>query len=237
MHDRQGRRANLLRCRALCPPRRIAALSEKFHDELRQEISKWQRQTEIVLYDGLQPILTRAVCAWCGVPLPETEVGRRTRQLTAMFDAAGAFGPAHIRSRLARKQAERWAAGLIKEVRDGALDPAPETALRVIALHRDLEGNLLRPRIAAVELINVLRPTVAVSVYIVFCVHALHQYPAARLALHSGGHSRAAAPLSRRMDHRCTDAHGHPGSHPGSRVPGAEAGSGDKHRAIARHAA
>jgi cytochrome P450 len=152
-----------------------------------------------VLYDGLQPILTRAVCTWSGVLLLETEVGRRTRQLTTMFDAAGAFGPAHIRSRIARKQAERWAAGLIKEVRDGALNPAPETALRVIALHRDLEGNLLPPRVAAVELLNVLRATVAVSVYIVFCAHALHQYPAARLALHTA----EARPIWTRSSARC----------------------------------
>lgn len=45
--------------------------------------------------------------------------------------------------RIAHKQAERWAAGLIKMVRDGALNPAPETALRVIALHHNLDGNLL----------------------------------------------------------------------------------------------
>ena len=35
---------------------------------------------------------------------------------------------------------------------------------------------MLDPRIAAVELLNILRPTVAVSVFITFTAHALHQF-------------------------------------------------------------
>lgn len=40
-----------------------------------------------------------------------------------------------------------------------------------------LDGNLLPPRVAAVELADVLRPTVATAVYIVFVAHALRAYP------------------------------------------------------------
>jgi fatty-acid peroxygenase len=47
-----------------------------------------------VLYDESQEILTRAVCAWAGVPLTEPEVAQRTRELTALFDAAGSVGTA-----------------------------------------------------------------------------------------------------------------------------------------------
>lgn len=50
----------------------------------------------------------------------------------------------------------------------------------LFAMHTDLEGNLLDEQIAAVEVINVLRPTVAVSRFIVFCALALHQYPGYR---------------------------------------------------------
>src|SRR3546814_15474251 len=39
---------------------------------------------------------------------------------------------------------------------------------------------MLSPRVAAVELLNILRPTVAVSVFITFTAHALHQLPACR---------------------------------------------------------
>ena len=47
----------------------------------------------------------------------------------------------------------------------------------MVAEHRDLDGELLTPEIAAVELLNVLRPTVAVSVYMTFVAHALQAHP------------------------------------------------------------
>jgi fatty-acid peroxygenase len=47
----------------------------------------------------------------------------------------------------------------------------------VIASHRDHEGNLLDPAVAGVELLNVLRPTVAVDRYLVFAALALHEHP------------------------------------------------------------
>ena len=53
----------------------------------------------------------------------------------------------------------------------------------MIARHRDLKGDLLDRHTAAVELINVLRPTVAVSVYAVFVAHALHEQPECRQRL------------------------------------------------------
>jgi fatty-acid peroxygenase len=171
---------------ALMTSGRIRDLAEIFRNELRAELAQWQSQDRVVLYDALQPVLTRAVCKWSGVPLAPGEIARRSKQLTALFDAAGRF-PVHFRSRLDRTRAEDWAAGLIENVRLGAIMPPAQSALREIALHRDLEGQLLTAHTAAVELLNVLRPTVAVSVYIVFCAHALHQFPAAVEGLRTGG--------------------------------------------------
>jgi fatty-acid peroxygenase len=47
----------------------------------------------------------------------------------------------------------------------------------VIAHHRDGEGELLPAKIAAVELINVLRPTVANARFASYAAHALHLNP------------------------------------------------------------
>lgn len=76
----------------------------------------------------LQLLLTRAVCAWAGVPLPAAEVNTRTRQLSALFDQAGHVGVGHLRSRAARKAADRWAADIIGQVRAGKLDPPASSA-------------------------------------------------------------------------------------------------------------
>jgi fatty-acid peroxygenase len=179
----QHRKAMFL---ALMGSARIRELAESFRQELILELAQWQSRERVVLYDALQPVLTRAVCKWSGVPLAPREIARRSKQLTALFDAAGRF-PAHFKSRLDRTRAEDWTAGLIENVRLGAIMPPAQTALREIALHRDLEGQLLPAHTAAVELLNVLRPTVAVSVYIVFCAHALHQFPQAADGLRTGG--------------------------------------------------
>lgn len=179
----QHRKAMFL---ALMTPGRIRTLAATFREQLLTQSTRWQDQERILLYDALQPVLTRAVCAWAAVPLVPREISRRTKQLTALFDAAGRF-PGHFKSRLDRTRAEDWAAGLIANVRLGAILPPAQTALREIALHRDLDGQLLSAHTAAVELLNVLRPTVAVSVYIVFCAHALHQYPEAAAGLRTGG--------------------------------------------------
>src|SRR5690606_14736221 len=60
------------------------------------------------------------------------------------------------------------------------------TALHKFSWHRDLEGNLLETKVAAVEVINILRPIVAISVYINFSALAVHHYPEEREKLKSG---------------------------------------------------
>lgn len=171
---------------SLMTPERIGRLAEITADWWSAYVRKWTAMDRVILYDEVREILTRAVCAWAGVPLDGPEVALRTRQLTALFDYAGSVGPKHWLSRLARLRAERWIAGIIEQVRSGRLDPPEQSPAHVISWHRDLDGEVLSPRVAAVELLNVLRPTVAVSVYIVFIAHALHQHPECRQKVQTG---------------------------------------------------
>ena len=155
----------------------IAALQGMSLHMLDNFAPDWEAKNEVVFYDEVREMLTRAVCAWCGVPIPEAEVATRTAQLTSLFQDAGAIGLKHWAARLARHRLEKWAARMIQQVRDGELQPTQESALHFIATWRDLDGELLNPKVAAVELLNVLRPTVAVSVFIVQTAHALYRYP------------------------------------------------------------
>lgn len=162
---------------------RVEPLVEAAAEEWRRASQHWTARGSIELYAGAQEILTRAVCRWAGVPLPESQVRQRARDLAALFDGAGVFGPSVVASRLARRRNDRWVAGLVSRIRAGDLSPGSETAAARIAHHRDLDGNLLPPETAGVELLNVLRPTVAISVYVVFLAHALHEHPEEREAL------------------------------------------------------
>lgn len=165
-----------------------AALTEEFTAGLHRHIDQWQRiGGEVVLYDELGRLLCETVCAWAGVPLATAEVPRRTRQLHALIETPAALGPAHVQGRLARRRAERWTADLIAGVRRGELDPPAGRALRVIAEHREPDGELLDVRTAAVELLNVLRPTVAIDRFIVFVASALHAHPRWADRLRSAG--------------------------------------------------
>ncbi|WFE31664.1 cytochrome P450 [Micromonospora sp. WMMD975] len=162
---------------SIMTPAAVRRLGDLFDDEWQARISAWAEHGPVVLYDEVGRMLTRAVWAWAGVPLAGTDVRRRTAEMHAMIEGPAALGPTHWRGLVARRRAERWAGELIEEVRAGAV-PAPEgSALRVVAGHRDEWGRPLPRRIAAVELLNVLRPTVAVDRYVVFAALALHDHP------------------------------------------------------------
>ena len=59
------------------------------------------------------------------------------------------------------------------------------------AWHRDLEGNLLDTDTASVEVINILRPIVAIAIFINFIALAVHHYPEEKEKLKSGNEKYA----------------------------------------------
>lgn len=195
------RKAMFLR---LMSPTSIARLIGHTRNEWEGALRRWradgrsgQGGRRFALYDALHPMLMRAVCAWAGVPLPAADLASRTEDVVLLFDAAGRIGTDHLRARLARGRSEEWLAGLVEQVRSEApadysaadapdADAGEPLPLHAIAFHRDADGALLPPRVAAVELLNLIRPTVAVSVYIVFAAHALHVHPHWRDRLAAG---------------------------------------------------
>jgi fatty-acid peroxygenase len=161
----------------LMSPERIEQLAQQLYQEWLARVKRWEKLDQVVLFTEANEALCRAVCAWAGVPLSGAEIGPRTNELAAIIDAAGGVGPRYRRGRQARKRLEAWMRSLIEQVRANQLAVPPECALGVIAHHRDLQGKLLDLQIAAVELLNVIRPTVAVARYVVFSALALHEHP------------------------------------------------------------
>lgn len=81
----------------------------------------------------------------------------------------------------------RWAASLVKDARAGRVSAPAGTALAEIVRHRELD-----PRTAGPELVNILRPTVAVAWLGTFAAGALHDAPEWRRRV-TGGHLDAYA--------------------------------------------
>lgn len=171
---------------ALATGQRAFELNQCFADWWSVYARRWQSRPKVRLYEQLQELLCRTVCYWAGVPLPEGDVSRRTRQLAVLFDQSSLLSLKHLRSRWARKQANQWARRLIREFRAGGINVPETSPAYIIANHCGADGQLLSEHAAAVELINLLRPTVAVSVYIVFAALALHDYPQCRHQVISG---------------------------------------------------
>ncbi|API92524.1 MULTISPECIES: cytochrome P450 [unclassified Virgibacillus] len=146
-------------------------------------INKWQGMDKVIFYEETKKILCRTACEWAGVPVQESEIKSLTSNLGAMIESAGTVGPNHWLGRNARNNVERWVQGLIEKVRHGTLNPSENTALHQFSWHRELNGELLDTEIAAVEVINILRPVVAIAIYINFIVVAVNNYPKVKMKL------------------------------------------------------
>ncbi|MFS0688632.1 cytochrome P450 [Sporosarcina sp. 179-K 8C2 HS] len=151
-------------------------------EQWRLQASRWKSGQNVILFDEAEEVLCRVACLWAGVPLKESEVSKRAYDLGALIDAFGGVGARYREGRRARKRTEDWIRSLIEKYRSGAVEGV-DHALEVIATHRDENGQLLDAQIAAVELISVIRPIVAVARFIVFGALALHDFPQHRLAL------------------------------------------------------
>ncbi len=66
---------------------------------------------------------------------------------------------------------------MIEDVRAGLLKTSAGTALHEMAFHTQEDGSQLDSRMATIELMNVLRPIVAISYFLVFSALALHEHP------------------------------------------------------------
>lgn len=155
----------------------VSELKHLFTEKLRHYLNHWSLKDNIVLYDEFQKVLTETICTWAGIPIDEEDKLRRTKEIVSLFDSAGSKGPAHFLSRISRKNAEDWIENIVMDLRSDGYEPLIKTPIEVIIWHRDEQEELLKPHTAAVEILNLIRPTVAISVYLVFIAHALHSNP------------------------------------------------------------
>ena len=152
-------------------------LRERFADHLLAAAKDWQQRDEIVLYDEIKRVLTRFACEWVGVPLAEEEVATRTAQLAALFELAGATNLNHFKAWRARTSAEDWVEQLVSEARKYPAEANPNTPFGIFCWHRRPNGELLDTHTVAVELLNLLRPTVANAIWVVFAAKAIAEHP------------------------------------------------------------
>lgn len=162
---------------SLMTPERLQELATISRTEWGRAIDRWREASAPVALDvEVREVLARTFCSWAGVPLSEASARTRSLDLAAMFEGAGA--PARFpRAVLGRLRCERWALALVAAVRAGRLHPPADRALAVIARYRDGDDALLPAPVAVSELLNLLRPGVAVGRFITYAAAALQARP------------------------------------------------------------
>jgi fatty-acid peroxygenase len=160
-----------------------AAVAER----LDTAVAGWTDRGSVRLFDELVEVYGGAVLAWGGTDVAGDEARRVSRELAAIVDGFGVRGTAYPRAWVARVRATRWARRLVRDVRKGARHAGKGTPLARVAAAE------LSHTVAAVELLNILRPTVAVAYFGAFAAHALDGHPEwkARLARGSSKDLRA----------------------------------------------
>jgi len=152
---------------------KLGSLFEEVRRRLEEARDGWVGR-EVSLYDELVRVYGAAVIAWAGIEAGPDRSAELSRQFAAIVDGFGFAGRAYPRAWRERRRVNRWAERLIKDARAGRV-PCPERSPLAEIARQDLD-----PQTAGVELVNVLRPTVAVAWLGTFAGAALHDLPAWR---------------------------------------------------------
>jgi fatty-acid peroxygenase len=137
---------------------------------LRSAVHGWPAGGDVCVHDQLVSAYGRAALEWVGVQLDDQDADRWSRRLAAIVDGFGFQGWAYVRAWRERLRCERWAQGLVHNARAG-LAAQDDTSLARLAAS-DLDD-----RTAGVELLNLVRPTIAVSWLGTFAALRLAEHP------------------------------------------------------------
>jgi len=170
-------------------PAAVELLAESVQRRWDERSARWPGLAVVPLYDEAVRLLAAAVLDWAGVPTDDAQQEGQAWDLAHMVDGFGAMGGRHVRSQRARRRSERWARAAIRASRADE-HTVVSSPLQQVARYTDPTGARLSERLAAVELLNLLRPTVAIAYFVSFAAVALHQHPQWRDRV--GSHGNAA---------------------------------------------
>jgi fatty-acid peroxygenase len=178
--DGVGHRRRKEMLSGLLSEERVSRLGMMVREIFRLESVRWNMRAEISFYEEAQKVLTEAVCLWAGIPMENENVKERALEIAALYDRVGSKGIGHFVARAHRLSVDDWISSLVRDVREGRLIPDSDSPLAIISAFKDHRLQLLDEKTAAVEILNLIRPTVAVSVYMTLIAHALSNFPDTR---------------------------------------------------------
>lgn len=138
---------------------------------------QWEAKEVVNLYEESKKILFESVCQWAGIPYEKEKVPEYAEYFGLMIYGFGRIGKNYRKGKHARKIVEAWIKGIITDVREGTLVVDTKSPLYQVSMYDEEDGMKLPAQIAAVEVINIIRPIIAIATYITFEAVALEAYP------------------------------------------------------------
>lgn len=158
----------------LMTPERMEDYRDILVRNLTKELDK--QHGEFELFDLANRVLFNSIAEWSGINLEQYDqetLEKLARNQISMISGAVTSPSDHIKGITDRNESEKWAQDLIKNARKNPVPGKEHLALYVFANATDLDGELLPVEVAAVELLNIIRPTVALTVWMALMGHAL----------------------------------------------------------------
>lgn len=171
---------------AALTPDHVDSLVSQVVEAWKHRAGGWSRRGTVVLFDEAARVLLDGAWTWAGLPTDAVDLDAVADDMVAMVDGFGGVGPRNVRARAARRRTERLVEGAVTRVRAGDLAVDDDSPLARMAFLTDPSGEPVPARLAAVELLNLVRPTVAVAWFVAFAAHAIHRRPDLRPLLAAG---------------------------------------------------
>jgi len=160
----------------LLDPEQVSSCAASAGERLDLMVREWTGR-EVELHPQLVLLYGAAVLDWAGVDCAPASAVRLSRWYADIVDGFGFAGRAYARGWRGRRRTDAWARRLVADVRRGRVRAREGSVLEAVA------GADLDDQTAAVELGNVLRPTIAVSWLGTFAAWELDRTPKAREVL------------------------------------------------------
>ncbi len=141
---------------------------------------------EVNVYEEATLLLTKIGFRWAGLKQTHEVAVQNAKDMDLLIDSFSALGqsPAgYKKAKKARERVEKFLEHQIKAVREGEQYAAPNTALYEFAHWKDLNDKPMDLHLCAVDLMNVVRPLVAVNRFVSYAVKALIEFDQERLKL------------------------------------------------------
>jgi fatty-acid peroxygenase len=137
-------------------PERVKELVALCTARLEERVAGWAGRP-VRVHDELAEVYGQAVIEWAGLDESRESAYGWSTELARIVDGFGGNPTSYPRAWVARRRCNSWATSHVRAVRKGRSAPPVDSALALFAAS-DLDETT-----AGVELLNVLRPTVAVA--------------------------------------------------------------------------